>query len=477
MQHPNLFKRKDKWFIITALLCWAWMNVWVALYYEPFRDVSQAWIIVRYLNPLELLPQIKAEGHPFLWYLVLFPFVKLGLPFMTIIAISMTAMLLGLYGFLCLAPYRKLEKLAIVFSASGMYYLPVIARGYALAPLMLMITFLVYPKRFERPILYAIVLFFLCQLHVLLCGLVGMLMLEWAIGAFPGKGKEKASTANRVGALAVMAAGVAALVWQLYGATGINLNYHTQMISDFATLPKRLIDAVSSSSQLLTNVQVFESGNIIWRIVLIPVALALLGLGVVWIWRAPKSALLMAGAFAWVLAVYTLFYSLHMQHMLLFLWMAIFCVMIALNELKTRPAAVKTDVRLGQVLSVVVTAVCVMTYSQVYPAMQKECAPDGVNSEGMEAAEYIQSELGDDSLVLIDNEMKAGLVAAFLPDGILYDQIKHTDQVYSRHDLLAEGWIALWRSGRGGKKPAGCRRDERHCTCWRIFLRRMKRRP
>ena len=82
-----------------------------------------------------------------------------------------------------------------------------------------------------------------------------------------------------------------------------------------------------------------------------------------------------------------------------------------------------------------------MTYTQVYPAMQKECGPDGINSEGMEVAEYIGSELGDDSLVLIDNEMKAGLVAAFLPDGLLYNQIRHTDQVYSRHDLLAEGWI------------------------------------
>ena len=189
MRTLNLFKRRDKWFIVPVLLCWAWMNIWVALYYEPFRDVSQAWIITRYLNPLELLRQIKVEGHPFLWYLVLFPLAKLGAPFMSIIALSMTAMLLGLYGFLCLAPYGKLEKLAIVFSAAGMYHLPVIARGYALAPLILMLVYLAYPKRYTRPMLYATALFFLCQLQVLLCGLAGMLMLEWTAGAFLGKGK------------------------------------------------------------------------------------------------------------------------------------------------------------------------------------------------------------------------------------------------------------------------------------------------
>ena len=442
MRTLNLFKRRDKWFIVPVLLCWAWMNIWVALYYEPFRDVSQAWIITRYLNPLELLRQIKVEGHPFLWYLVLFPLAKLGAPFMSIIALSMTAMLLGLYGFLCLAPYGKLEKLAIVFSAAGMYHLPVIARGYALAPLMLMLVYLAYPKRYTRPMLYATALFFLCQLHVLLCGLAGMLMLEWTAGAFLGKGKDEASFARRMGAFAVMAAGVAVLALQLYGATGMNLNYHTQMISEFSTLPRRLIDAISASGQILTGVQVFETGNIIWRIVLIPAALALLGVGVAWIRRAPKSALMMAATLAWVLAVYALFYSLHTQHMLLFWWTAVFCVMMALDELKAKPAAGKPDVRLGRVLSAVVVAVCIMSFAGVYAAMRQECAPDGVNSEGMEAAAYIESELGDSSLVLIDNEMKAGLVAAFLPDGLLYDQIRHTDQVYSRHDLLAEGWIS-----------------------------------
>ena len=128
--------------------------------------------------------------------------------------------------------------------------------------------------------------------------------------------------------------------------------------------------------------------------------------------------------------------------MLLFWWTAVFCVMMALDELKAKPAAGKPDVRLGRVLSAVVVAVCIMSFAGVYAAMRQECAPDGVNSEGMEAAAYIESELGDSSLVLIDNEMKAGLVAAFLPDGLLYDQIRHTDQVYSRHDLLAEGWIS-----------------------------------
>ena len=337
MRQLNLIKRKDKWFIVPVLLCWAWMNIWVALYYEPFRDVAQAWMMARYLNPTELLQQIRVEGHPFFWYLVLIPFAKLGAPFMTIIALSISAMLIGLYGFLCLAPYRKLEKLAIVFSAAGMYHLPVIARSYALAPLMLMLVYLVYSKRYSRPMLYAIVLFFFCQIHVLLCGLAGMLLLEWTIGAFIGKEKGKASRALRIGALAVMIASVAMVVWQLWGSTGNNLNCNTQMIHDFSTLPKRLISALSTGGQLLTSIQIFETGNIIWRIVLIPIALAMLGLGVVWIWRAPKSAILMAATFTWVLAVYTLVYSLHTQHIMFFLWMIIFCVMIALDELRRSP--------------------------------------------------------------------------------------------------------------------------------------------
>ncbi|NLI20119.1 MAG: hypothetical protein GX418_01010 [Clostridiales bacterium] len=441
----NTFRlRKNQWCTAVILLCWFWMNLWVALRYEPWRDVAQSWMIARKLSLPELFAQLKYEGHPCLWFLLLMPLAKLGLPYASVIVLSFGLTLLGLWLFLRRAPFSWPVKLAVVFSAAGMYYLPVVARSYALVPALLMLIYAGYPLRYSRPLPYAALLFLLCQVHVILCGLVGMLMLQWALGAPRAARRGESGPARLAAALLIMLAGVAFFGWQLEGAVDANQAVAIRDWTDLAYMRRELCTALGRGGWYLTTIQLYEQGNTAWLFLLLPTAVAAAALAVVWLLRAPRSACLMLAAFAWQTGVHTLVYSAHMQHMVTFLWAAVFCVMLAKDELalppggETRPA----DRRLARALAAVTAALCLLTFARAYPAMRDECSDSGVTSDSAAVAEYLQTELPKTAVVLIDNEDTAPAVAAYLPDGVLYNPFRHNGHLFSLHEETPGGWCA-----------------------------------
>ena len=79
----NYIKENKKDLII--ILIYAIITFIVTIFFhEKWRDEAQAWLLARDLNPIELFKQMKYEGHPPLWHLILMPFAKLGFPYMTI---------------------------------------------------------------------------------------------------------------------------------------------------------------------------------------------------------------------------------------------------------------------------------------------------------------------------------------------------------------------------------------------------------
>ena len=79
----SLFKQtwtKEKLLLIAAFAAYVWVQLWCVRWYDPWRDVSQAWCIVRDLSIPQIFAQLRYEGHPFLWYALLWPLAKLGLP-------------------------------------------------------------------------------------------------------------------------------------------------------------------------------------------------------------------------------------------------------------------------------------------------------------------------------------------------------------------------------------------------------------
>ena len=62
------------------LFVYLFITIFALFHHEIWRDEAQAWCLVRDLNFFEIVNNIKIEGHPCIWYLILFPLTRLHLP-------------------------------------------------------------------------------------------------------------------------------------------------------------------------------------------------------------------------------------------------------------------------------------------------------------------------------------------------------------------------------------------------------------
>ena len=144
-------------------------------FHEKWRDEAQAWLLARDLNPLGLFRQMKYEGHPFLWNLILMPFAKLGFPYITQSIISLVIMWIAAWIFLKKSPFNNFVKITILLSLPIIYLYPVISRNYSLIPLALSMIAMLYKQRNEKKFLYIFSILLLAYTHILMWGLVGIL--------------------------------------------------------------------------------------------------------------------------------------------------------------------------------------------------------------------------------------------------------------------------------------------------------------
>jgi len=149
------------------------------LLHEPWRDEAQQWLIVRDLDLIGIIKQLKYEGHFLLWYLLLFPIVKLGLPFIAQNVLSWLISGIGGILFLKKAPFKFWKKALFLFTPIMIYYFPAISRCYCLVPLAICLVYLTFQSRDKHPLRYLLSLVFLINIHTFLLVPVGLLFLEY----------------------------------------------------------------------------------------------------------------------------------------------------------------------------------------------------------------------------------------------------------------------------------------------------------
>lgn len=156
--------KKINWIIIAVYFL---ITLTALFFHEVWRDEAQAWCIVRDLNFISIFNEARVEGHPMLWYLILLPFAKLNLPVISMQIISWLFVFISVIFFVFKSPFNYPQKILTVFSAGMMYFLPIIARNYALIPIFIFLLAYLYPKRIEKPYLYPILIILLSQTHIL----------------------------------------------------------------------------------------------------------------------------------------------------------------------------------------------------------------------------------------------------------------------------------------------------------------------
>lgn len=147
--------------------------------HEQWRDEAQAWLIVRDTNFIEFLRVLRTEGHPPLWYLLIMPLAKLGLPYISQSILTATIMIASVYLLLFRTNLPIVLKVLLPFSYFFLYEYALFARSYCLIAFFVVAIIALYPKRFERPWLYAICIAGLFNTHVLMFTFCGSLVLVY----------------------------------------------------------------------------------------------------------------------------------------------------------------------------------------------------------------------------------------------------------------------------------------------------------
>lgn len=194
------------------VLAYAGLVVFGAAHHAMWRDEIQAWLIARDSADLPtLLHNLRYEGHPALWHLVIWPFARLGrdpaLMQIPNIAFSIAAVALVLWR----APFNRWELALFPFGYFILFDYGVKSRSYALGTLLTIGACALWPYRRSHPIHLAGVLACLANVHLLFAILSGALATAVAVDRLRTKGWPPPER-GEVLALVLLAIGWAAAV-------------------------------------------------------------------------------------------------------------------------------------------------------------------------------------------------------------------------------------------------------------------------
>jgi hypothetical protein len=148
-------------FAVFLILLYSVIQVVLLLHHEPWEDEAHTWLVARDLDIISIFKQMAYDGTPALWYMLLVPFAKTGLPYTSEFILHLMIAIAAVTVFILYAPFSKITKVLFIFSYYMAYEYSIIARSYGLSILLLFLIATSYGKRFEHPLWYAFLIFLL----------------------------------------------------------------------------------------------------------------------------------------------------------------------------------------------------------------------------------------------------------------------------------------------------------------------------
>ena len=207
--------------------------------HEIWRDEGQAWVIARDTTLLELVSVLRHEGHPVLWYLILMPFAKSGMPCICMNVISWFFTALAVLLVVYKAPWHPIFKTVVVISPAFIYWLPVISRSYSLLNFLVLLAAYLYKKRKEHPVMFGVLLFLMINTHVIIAGFVGMALLEAIYDTYCEWRDAKTLNRSQIIGISIGIIGCFIMVLQLVNSPGTG-NWNVSIIPDTAFISNNL---------------------------------------------------------------------------------------------------------------------------------------------------------------------------------------------------------------------------------------------
>lgn len=181
MNNKIKFLKKENRILLCIFGLYVAFNLYLLLVHEMWRDEMNVWLMGRDLSIIQLFQELKYQGHPCLWYLLIMPFAKLGFPCQIMGILSLGIMALATWVFVFYGPFSIVTKFVLIFSPAFTYYYSVIARSYCLVALGIILAALCYKKRYEKPILFGVLLGVLVQAETIAVPVAGFISVIWVL--------------------------------------------------------------------------------------------------------------------------------------------------------------------------------------------------------------------------------------------------------------------------------------------------------
>ena len=138
--------------IVGLLTIWLAIVLFTSTRHEFWRDEVRAlWIARAAHSPLDIF-RIRNEGHPALWYLLLYLCKSIVDSPLVLPVLSITIAFAAVVLFLFRAPFPLWLRALFIFSALPLYEYSVMARNYGISMLLFFIAAALYRERDEHPL-------------------------------------------------------------------------------------------------------------------------------------------------------------------------------------------------------------------------------------------------------------------------------------------------------------------------------------
>ena len=147
--------------LYVAMLCFE------LVFYRQSEDEGRAWLLARSFGVFRLVFHIlRFEGHPALYYLLLWGPAHLGIPFIWINRVAIAVASAAVFFLLRYAPFPFAVRALLPFGFALGYQYAVNFRGYTLIPLLAFLAAHEYRQNSARPLRMAILLALLANVSI-----------------------------------------------------------------------------------------------------------------------------------------------------------------------------------------------------------------------------------------------------------------------------------------------------------------------
>lgn len=397
---------------LVVMLCYSIITFITLLFHESWRDEAQAWLIARDLNIIDIFRQMKYEGHPVIWYLILVPFAKLGLPYIFVKIVSWLICNIAVWLILKKAPFNLILKILFIFSMPMIYLYPSISRSYCLIPLAITIVAIYFGQRHEKPIQYILSILFLANTHVIMYGMVGILLLLFYIEELIQNRKTNSKEQKKKVYISLIVIIVGLILTLIPIIISMLTNTDVSLTSNTSIFEDTKLKMENAYEKIMTGC--FGENELILKIV----AIALIILLCYEIRYHFKNALVIICTEGLQFLIYTYVYMGSEQRVSTLIFLMMFIFWVQSNNKINKDNTSKIEKKLTNIAEYILVFVLIINVVNGMVAVNKEIKT--TYSSSYETAEWIKENLEDDSIFICTNMPLSSAIIPYIDKEVFW---------------------------------------------------------